>query len=200
MDIFDYKPKLANEFDKDLPSSVRGAQRLTGMTAGQSRLPVAPSIFKFNKYDNNEDGLWVSELYPHTASIAKDICVVKSVFTEQINHEPGVSFLQTGNQIPGRPSFGSWISYGLGSMNQELPAFVVMISQGRGNSQFVSSRLWSSGFLPSEHQGVNLRGGQEPVLFLKDPEGINRDDRRRMLDQLQAQNHLISHLILCNPG
>ena len=190
MDIFDYKPGLADQFDKELPKSVRGDQRITGMTSGQSRLPVAPSLFQFKKYENNQDGLWVSELYPYTAGIAKELCVVKSVFTEQINHEPGVSFLQSGFQLPGRPSFGSWISYGLGSMNENLPSFVVMISQGKGNAQFVSSRLWSSGFLPSEHQGINLRGGSEPVLFLSDPNGIDRTDRRRMLDQLAHLNHM----------
>jgi len=193
MDIFDYKPGLASQFDKDLPKSVRGDQRITGMTSGQSRLPIAPSIFQFKKYENNQDGLWVSELYPHTASVAKDLCVVHSVFTEQINHEPGVSFLQSGHPLPGRPSFGAWISYGLGSMNENLPGFVVMISQGRGNAQFVSSRLWGSGFLPSEHQGINLRGGSEPVLFLQDPNGIDRADRRRMLDQLARQNHEEAH-------
>jgi hypothetical protein len=189
MDIFDYKPQLNDQFDKDLPKSVRGDQRITGMTSGQSRLPVAPSIFQFKKYENNQDGLWVSELYPHTASVAKELCVVHSVFTEQINHEPGVSFLQSGHQLPGRPSFGAWMSYGLGSMNENLPAFVVMISQGRGTAQFVSSRLWGSGFLPSEHQGINFRGGSEPVLFLQDPNGIERTDRRRMLDQLARQNN-----------
>ena len=189
MDLFDYKPGLADQFDKELPKSVRGDQRITGMTSGQSRLPVAPSIFQFKKYENNQDGLWVSELYPHTASVAKDLCVVHSVFTEQINHEPGVSFFQTGHQLPGRPSFGAWMSYGLGSMNENLPSFVVMISQGRGTSQFVSSRLWGSGFLPSEHQGINLRSGSDPVLFLKDPNGIDRTDRRRMLDQLLRQNN-----------
>ena len=190
MDLFDYKPGLASQFDKEIPKSVRGDQRITGMTSGQSRLPVAPSIFQFKKYENNQDGLWVSELYPHTASVAKDLCVVHSVFTEQINHEPGVSFLQSGHQLPGRPSFGAWISYGLGSMNENLPAFVVMISQGRGNAQFVSSRLWGSGFLPSEHQGINFRGGSDPVLFLQDPNGIDRADRRRMLDQLARQNQI----------
>ena len=190
MDLFDYKPQLVDQFDKEIPKSVRGDQRITGMTSGQSRLPVAPSIFQFKKYENNQDGLWVSELYPHTASIAKELCVVHSVFTEQINHEPGVSVLQTGHQLPGRPSVGAWISYGLGSMNENLPSFVVMISQGRGNAQFVSSRLWGSGFLPSEHQGINFRGGSDPVLFLQDPSGIDRADRRRMLDQLAMQNHL----------
>ena len=190
MDIFDYKPGLNAQFDKEIPKSIRGDQRITGMTSGQSRLPVAPSIFKFKKYDNNEDGLWVSELYPHTAGIAKELCVVKSLFTEQINHEPGVSFLQSGHQLSGRPSIGSWISYGLGSMNENLPAFVVMISEGKGASQNVTSRLWGSGFLPSEHQGVNLRAGNEPVLFLNDPNGIDRSDRRRMLDLIASQNQL----------
>ena len=188
-DLFDYKPELTEKYDKDLPDSVRGEQRITGMTSGQARFPVAPSMFKFNKYDNNEDGLWVSELYPHTGSIAKEICVVKSMHTSAINHEPGITFLQTGSELPGRPSFGSWASYGLGSGNENLPGFVVMISQGYGNMQTISSRLWSSGFLPSDHQGVNLRGAEDPVLFLNDPKGISRDDRRRALDLLALQNH-----------
>jgi hypothetical protein len=187
-DLFDYKPGLTEKFDKDLPDSIRGEQRITGMTSGQARFPVAPSMFKFNKYENNEDGLWVSELYPHTGSLAKELCVVKSMHTSAINHEPGITFLQTGSELPGRPSFGSWASYGLGSANENLPGFVVMISQGYGNMQTISSRLWSSGFLPSEHQGVNLRGGENPVLFLKDPKGIGRFDRRRMLDMLSFQN------------
>lgn len=188
-DIFDYKPGLTKKFDSDLPDSIRGKQRVTGMTADQLRFPVAPSIFKFNRYDNNEDGLWVSELYPHTGAMAKELCVVYSVNTSAINHEPGITFLQTGSELPGRPSFGSWYSYGLGSANENLPNFVVMISQGYGNMQAISSRLWSSGFLPSEHQGINLRGSENPVLFLKNPKGINRSDRRRMLDLLSYQNH-----------
>ena len=187
-DLFDYKPQLQEKFDQDLPDSVRGKQRITGMTSGQSRFPIAPSMFKFNKYENNEDGLWVSELYPHTGAMAKELCVVKSMHTSAINHEPGITFLQTGSELPGRPSFGSWASYGLGSANENLPAFVVMISQGFGNMQTISSRLWGSGFLPSEHQGVNLRGAEDPVLFLNDPKGISRSDRRRMLDHLAKVN------------
>ncbi len=187
-DLFDYKPELMEQYDKDLPDSIRGKQRITGMTSRQARFPVAPSIFKFNKHENNEDGLWVSELYPHTGAIAKEICVVKSMHTSAINHEPGITFLQTGSELPGRPSFGSWASYGLGSANENLPGFVVMISQGYGNMQTISSRLWGSGFLPSEHQGVNLRGAEDPVLFLSDPNGIERQDRRRMLDFLAKRN------------
>jgi len=188
-DLFDYKPVLTDKFDLDLPDSVRGEQRITGMTSGQARFPIAPSMFKFNRHENNEDGLWVSELYPHTGAMAKELCVVKSMHTSAINHEPGITFLQTGSELPGRPSFGSWASYGLGSANENLPGFVVMISQGFGNMQAISSRLWSSGFLPSEHQGVNFRGSENPVLFLKDPKGIKRTDRRRMLDLLALQNH-----------
>ena len=188
-DLFDYKPGLVELFDKDLPDSIRGSQRVTGMTSGQARFPIAPSMFEFTRYDNNQDGLYVSELYPHTGALAKELCVVHSVHTSAINHEPGITFLQTGSELPGRPSFGSWASYGLGSGNENLPAFVVMISQGYGNMQAISSRLWSSGFLPSEHQGVNFRGSESPVLFLKDPTGIDRTARRRMLDHLACQNH-----------
>ena len=165
-----------------------GGQRITGMTSGQKRFPVAPSMFKFSKYRNQQDGLWVSELYPHTGRMANELCVVRTLFTEAINHEPGITFLQTGNQQPGRPSMGSWISYGLGRVNDNLPAFVVMISQGFGNMQAISNRLWSSGFLPSEHQGVNFRGSGDPVLFLSDPKGISRADRRRMLDAVAKLN------------
>jgi hypothetical protein len=188
LDLFDYKPGLADQFDKDLPESIRGKQRITGMTSGQERFPVAPSMFKFSKYRNQEDGLWVSELYPHTGGMANEICAIRTLFTEAINHEPGITFLQTGNQQPGRPSMGSWISYGLGRVNENLPAFVVMISQGFGNMQAISTRLWSSGFLPSEHQGVNFRGSGDPVLFLSDPKGISRADRRRMLDAVAKLN------------
>jgi len=187
-DLFDYKPGLVERFDQDLPDSIRGEQRITGMTSGQERFPIAPSIFTFSKYRNQMDGLWVSELYPHTASMAHEICVIHTLHTEAINHEPGITFLQTGNQQPGRPSMGSWLSYGLGRVNENLPAFVVMISQGFGNMQAISNRLWSSGFLPSEHQGVNFRGSGDPVLFLSDPQGITRTDRRRMLDAVAQLN------------
>jgi len=191
LDLFDYKPNLKEHYDKELPASIRGDQRITGMTSGQARLPVAPSIFKFNRYENNTDeGLYVSELYPHTGSCAKELCVVKSMHTEAINHEPGITFFQTGHQQPGRPSIGAWLSYGLGNANDNLPAFVVMISQGSGNMQTLSARMWGSGFLPSEHQGVKFRAGDDPVLFLSDPRGIRRDDRRAMLDAVNTINEL----------
>ncbi|KAA0212531.1 MAG: DUF1501 domain-containing protein [Leptolyngbya sp. PLA3] len=189
LDLFDYKPGLGEHFDKDLPDSIRMGQRITTMTSGQSRLPVAPSVFKFQKYANNQDGLWVSELYPHTASVADELCVIYSMHTDAINHDPGITFFQTGHQQPGRPSMGAWLSYGLGSENDSLPTFVVLISQGFGNSQALFSRLWGSGFLPSEHQGVQFRAASDPVLFLHNPKGMVRDDRRRMLDAVAALNH-----------
>jgi hypothetical protein len=188
LDLFDYKPGLRDRFDQDLPDSVRGGQRLTGMTSGQARFPVAPSIFKFSKYRNNEDGVHLSELLPHTGGVADRICLVRSMHTEAINHEPGITFFQTGHQQPGRPSFGSWLSYGLGSANANLPAFVVLITQGIGNMQALSARFWGSGFLPSEHQGCKLRSGGDPVLHLRDPKGLDRADRRAMLDLVAAMN------------
>ncbi len=188
LDMFDYKPGLKDKFNQDLPDSIRQGQRVTGMTANQARFPVAPSIFEFKKYPNNQDGLWVSELYPHTASMAHEMCVMYGMHTEAINHVPGITFLQTGHQQPGRPAMGSWMSYGLGSANDNLPSYVVMISQGYGNMQAISANLWSSGFLPSEHQGINFRSGEDPVLFLSDPKGIDRQDRRRMLNAIADLN------------
>ncbi len=188
IDLFDYKPALRERFDQDLPESIRQGQRLTTMTSGQNRFPVAPSIFRFSRYPNNQDGAWVSELMPHTGSIAKELCFIKSMHTDAINHEPGITFFQTGSQQPGRASFGAWTSYGLGSGNANLPSFVVLITQGFGNMQALSARFWGSGFLPSEHQGVHLRSGSEPVLYLKDQPGIDRADRRRMLDALAELN------------
>ncbi len=188
LDLFDYKPALRQRFDEDLPDSIRQGQRITGMTSGQTRLPVAPSIFRFSKYANNQHGVWISELMPHTGSIAKELCFVHSMHTEAINHEPGITFFQTGHQQPGRPSFGSWVSYGLGSSNANLPAFVVLISQGFGNMQALSARFWGSGFLPSEHQGCKLRAADNPVHFLRDPAGLERADRRRMLDLISELN------------
>ncbi len=182
LDLYDYKPQLRRRFNQDLPDSIRQGQRLTGMTSGQSRFPVAPSIFKFSRYENNQDGVWLSELIPHTARVANQLCFVHTMHTEAINHEPGITFFQTGNQQPGRPCFGSWVSYGLGSANANLPTFVVLITQGFGNMQALSARFWGSGFLPSEHQGCKLRSGAEPVLYLKNPPGVTSDDRRRMLD------------------
>jgi len=188
LDLFDYKPGLGAHFDKDLPDSVRQGQRITTMTSGQSRLAIAPSIFKFDRHENNQDGVYLSELIPHTAGIAKDLCFVHSMKTDAINHEPGITFFQTGNQQPGRPCFGSWMSYGLGSENENLPAFVVMITQGIGNMQALSARFWGSGFLPGEHQGCKLRSGADPVLYLSDPAGVSRDDRRKMLDLVSHMN------------
>jgi hypothetical protein len=188
LDLYDYKPGLRQRFNQDLPESIRSGQRLTGMTSGQTRFPVAPSIFKFSRHQNHQDGLWLSELLPHTGSVAKEICMINSMHTEAINHEPAITFFQTGNQQPGRPSFGAWASYGLGSANANLPTFVVMITQGIGNMQALSARFWGSGFLPSEHQGCKLRSGSDPVLFLRDPAGVSREDRRRMLDLVGELN------------
>lgn len=188
LDTFDYKPGLAELFNTEMPASVRGNQRLTGMTASQGKFPIAPSIFKFAKYANRQDGLWVSDLLKKTGEMAGEMCVIKSMMTEQINHGPGVTFMQTGHQIPGRPSIGAWLSYGLGSANQDLPSFVVMISQGRGQMQALFSHLWGSGFLPGEHQGVQFRAAADPVLYLNDPKGVRRDDRRKVLDMIADLN------------
>jgi hypothetical protein len=190
IDLFDYKPKLKEYHGQDLPASVRMGQRITGMTSGQKSLPVASSMFKFAQY--GKSGGWVSELLPHTATVVDDIAIVKSLNTEAINHDPATTFLQTGAQQPGRPSLGAWLSYGLGSDNTNLPAFVVMISQGSGNKtdQPIFSRLWGSGFLPSQHQGVRFRSGDDPVLYLSNPPGIDRDSRRAMLDGVGELNRL----------
>lgn len=192
MDLFDYKPKMEAEYDKDLPDSIRNGQRITTMTSGQARFPIAPSKFKFQKFDNNGDGLWVSELLPHTATVAHELCVIKSMWTEAINHDPAVTFIQTGSQLPGRPSFGAWVSYGLGSMNEDLPTYVVLhskVSNGKVD-QALFARLWGPGFLPSEHQGVSLRSAGDPVLYLNDPHGMDRKTRRDMLDDVSQLNHL----------
>jgi hypothetical protein len=182
LDLFDYKPELRARYDQDLPDSVRNGQRLTGMTSGQSRFPVAPSMFRFTRWPNGHDGAWISELMPHLGSVAHELCFVHSMHTDAINHEPAITFVQTGNQQPGRPSFGAWASYGLGSENRDLPTFVVLITQGFGNMQALAARFWGSGFLPSEHQGCKLRSSGDPVLFLRDPQGVARADRRAMLD------------------
>ena len=190
MDLFDYKPKLAEFRGSDLPESIRQGQRLTGMTATQSTFPVAPSLFKFAQHGNS--GAWVSELMPHTAKIVDQLCFIKSMHTEAINHDPAVTFFQTGAQIAGRPSIGAWLSYGLGSENQDLPAFVVMISRGTGNpnDQPLYDRLWGSGFLPTKYQGVKFRSVGDPVLYLSNPPGLSAEDRRRFIDDLSKLNHL----------
>ncbi len=191
LDLWDYKPKLRDMFNADLPDQVRRGQRVTTMTSGQARFPIAPSVFDFKKYDNGGDGIYVSELLPHTASVVKELCVVKSMWTEAINHDPATTFLQTGSQIPGRPSMGSWLSYGLGSLNENLPTYVVLhskVSTGKPN-QAVYPRLWGSGFLPSEYQGVAFRSQGDAVLYLQDPDGMDRGTRRKMLDAVEALNH-----------
>lgn len=191
LDLWDYKPKLKDLFNADLPDEIRRGQRITTMTSGQNRFPIAPSIYKFDKHDNGGDGIWVSELLPHTATVVNELCVVKSMWTEAINHDPATTFIQTGSQLPGRPSMGAWLSYGLGSMNENLPTYVVLhskVSSGKPN-QAVYPRLWGTGFLPSEHQGTALRSQGDPVLFLKDPDGMDRATRRTMLDSLEALNN-----------
>ena len=190
MDLFDYKPTLADQFDKDLPESIRQGQRLTGMTSGQARFPVAPSIFPFRQ--RGQSGIWMSDLLPHTARIADDICVIKTLHTEAINHDPAMTMLQTGHQIAGRPSLGAWVSYGLGHDNANLPTFVVMISRPTGptNAQPLHERMWGAGFLPTKHQGVRFSPGRDPVLYLSDPPGVTRERRREFLDTLGALNRM----------
>jgi hypothetical protein len=188
MDMWDHKPKMADMFDKDLPKSIIGTQRLTTMTSGQTRFPIAPSKYKFTRHGKN--GVWISELIPWTAKIVDELALIKSVWTEAINHDPAVTYICTGSQLPGRPSLGSWLSYGLGTMNENLPAFVVMTATwtGRKEAQAIYNRLWGSAFLPSKHQGVALRSSGDPVLFLSNPPGVSPQTRRRMLDSLNRLN------------
>lgn len=188
LDIFDFKPQMKEQFDKDLPASIRMGQRLTGMTSGQARFPVAPSIFRFTQH--GKSGAWISELMPHVATLADEICIVKTIHTEAINHDPAMTFFQTGFQIAGRPSMGAWVSYGLGSMNRDLPTFVALSSRGSGrpSCQPLYDRLWGSGFLPSVYQGVKFRGTGDPVLYLSDPSGVEKSLRRKMLDDVAALN------------
>jgi hypothetical protein len=187
LETFDYKPKLYDMQGQELPESVRGGQRLTGMSADQTSLPVASSIYKFDQY--GESRAWVSELMPHTAQVVDDLCFIKTMHTEQINHDPAITFFQTGHQLPGRPSIGSWLSYGLGSENQNLPSFIVLVSKNAGG-QPLYARLWGNGFLPTEHQGVQFRSGKDPVLYLGNPENFDGNDRRQMLDYLKKLNQV----------
>src|SRR3546814_832577 len=187
-ETFDYKPKLGNLAGQDLPDSVRTGQRLTGMSASQSSLPMVPSIYKFQQH--GKTGTWVSELLPHTARVVDELCIVKSLHTEAINHDPAITFFQTGDQLPGRPSIGSWVSYGLGSDNQNLPTFIVLVSQNAVKDQPLYARLWGNGFLPTRHQGVQFRSGKDPVLFLNNPEGYEGTDRKEMLAYLAKLNRL----------
>ena len=198
IDLFDYKPQLEKIHGEDLPDSIRQGQRLTGMTSGQKSFPVCKSLAEFKQRGNS--GQWISEFLPHTAKVADEIAVIRSMHTEAINHDPGITFINTGSQFPGSPSMGSWVSYGLGSMNENLPAYVVLVSQGTGKNpgQPIFSRLWGSGFLPSNHQGVQFRSGADPVLYLNDPAGMARNDRRKMLDDLAALNQ-IRHDSMADP-
>ena len=182
LDLLDYRPVLNERHGEQLPESIRAGQRLTGMSGNQSSLPLAGSPFRFEQH--GQGGQWFSELLPHTAAIADELCVVRSMHTEAINHGPGVTHLQTGSQFPGRPSFGAWLSYGLGTENEDLPAFVVMVTSNKGGQPLVS-RLWGNGFLPSRHQGVRFRSGKDPVLYLNNPDGMTADNRRWMLDALR---------------
>ena len=191
-ETFDYKPKLANMFGQDLPDSVRQGQRLTSMSANQSILPIVPSLYKFNQHGQSRT--WVSELLPYTAEVVDDLCIIKSLYTEAINHDPALTFFQTGNQLPGRPSIGSWVSYGLGSDNRNLPTFVVLVSKNAVKDQPLYARLWGNGFLASEHQGVQFRAGKDPVLFLDNPEGYDGKDRKEMLEYLTKLNRLQNEL------
>lgn len=188
IDLFDYKPQLNKLHGKELPDSVRNGQRITGMTSGQSSFPVARSMFDFKQH--GQSGTWVSELLPHHGKIVDNIALIKTVNTDAINHDPAITFIQTGSQQPGRPSLGSWVSYGLGSENKNLPSFVVLISQSSAINvdQPLFSRLWGSGFLPSNYQGVNFRAGGDPVLYLSDPPGVEKEARRNMLDAVAKLN------------
>jgi len=188
LDLFDHKPDLSKLRGTDLPDSIRKGQRLTGMTAYQTTFPTAPSIFRFDR--SGQSGVELSELLPYTQKVADRLCVIRSLQTDAINHDPAVTFFQTGFQLAGRPSIGAWISYGLGSENQDLPAFVVMVSQGGGGSQALADRQWGSGFLPTRYQGVKFRSGGDPVLYLSDPPGYSADARRRFLDDLAKLNAL----------
>jgi hypothetical protein len=190
MDLFDYKPSLGEWFDKDLPDSVRMGQRLTTMSSGQARFPIAPPIHRFEKC--GQAGIWVSELLPHTKKTIDDLTFVRSMHTDAINHEPAITMMQTGNQITGRPCLGAWASYGLGALNDNLPTFVVMIARSTNTEelQAISARLWSSGFLPGQHAGVSLRSAGDPILFIKDPAGVSREVRRSWLDGLAAMNDI----------
>jgi hypothetical protein len=186
LDLFDYKPLLQKMHGEDLPASIRQGQRLTGMTADQKKFPLAGTVFQFNQYGQSR--AYISELLPYTAGVVDDLCIVKSLYTEAINHDPALTFFQTGAQIGNRPSMGSWLSYGLGSENKNLPAFCVLLSKGKGNGQGVYSKLWSNGFLDSIYQGVQFSSGENPVLYLNNPDGMDKADRRKMLDKLAELN------------
>src|SRR5215213_4840770 len=192
IDLFDYKPKMQEFYDKDLPDSVRMGQRLTTMTSGQARFPIAPSKYKFAQH--GQCGMWVSEMLPHTAKSADDMVFVRSMHTEAINHEPAITFMQTGNQVTGRPCLGAWVSYGLGSLNQNLPTFAVMVAKPSNQEQVqaISARLWQAGYLPGEHSAVSFRAAGDPILYINNPPGVTPDVRRTTLNgmgKLNVLNH-----------
>jgi len=195
MDLYDYKPEMNAYYDKDLPESIRKGQRLTTMTSGQTRFPVAPSKYKFAQH--GKSGMWVSELLPYTARMVDEMCFIRSMHTDAINHEPAICYMQTGNQITGRPCIGSWVSYGLGAMNNSLPTFVVLVAKPSNQEQVqaISGRLWSSGFLPGEHAGVALRSAGDPILYINNPPGVPADVRRRGLDALRQLNEMNYNLV-----
>ncbi|HEV3144613.1 MAG TPA: DUF1501 domain-containing protein [Gemmataceae bacterium] len=190
MDLYDYKPVMEKWYDKDLPDSIRMGQRLTTMTSGQARFPIAPSKFKFQQY--GKSGMWVSELLPWTAKMVDDMCFIRSMHTEAINHEPAITAMQTGNQVTGRPCLGAWASYGLGSLNSNLPTFVVLVARSTNTEQVqaISARLWSAGFLSGEHAGVSFRSTGDPILFINNPPGVSADTRRKTLDGLKKLNEM----------
>jgi hypothetical protein len=190
MDLYDYKPKMKEFFDKDLPDSIRKGQRLTTMTSGQARFPIAPSKYKFAQHGHS--GMWVSELLPHTAKMVDDMCFIRSMHTEAINHEPAITFMQTGNQITGRPCLGAWTSYGLGSLNENLPTFVVLVARPTNTEQIqaISAKIWSAGFLPSDYAGVSFRSAGDPILYINNPAGVSPEVRRQTLDGLQQLNEM----------
>ena len=188
LETFDYKPTLNKMMGQDLPASIRMGQRLTGMTADQKTFPLVGSYYKFNQY--GQSGAWVSEIFPHMSRIVDDLCIIRSMHTEAINHDPALTFFQTGAQQGNRPSIGAWISYGLGTENKNLPSFCVLLSRGRGNGQGVYSKLWTNGFLDSVHQGVQFSSGENPVLYLQDPDGLDKRQRRKMLDKVAELNQL----------
>src|SRR4051794_15378955 len=179
MDLYDYKPQMQEYYDKDLPDSVRMGQRLTTMTSGQARFPIAPSKFKFARH--GKSGMWVSELLPWTAKTVDDMCFIRSMHTEAINHEPAITYMQTGNQVTGRPCLGAWASYGLGSLNKDLPTFVVMVAKPTNQEQVqaISARLWQSGYLSGEHAGVSFRNSGDPILYINNPDGVTPEVRRK---------------------
>jgi hypothetical protein len=195
MDLFDYKPAMGEWYDKDLPESVRMGQRLTTMTSGQARFPIAPSKYKFAQH--GKCGMWLSEMLPWTAKVVDDICFVRSMNTEAINHEPAITFIQTGNQVTGRPCLGAWTSYGLGSLNRNLPTFVVMVAEPSNKEQIqaISARLWQSGYLPGEHSGVSFRSTGDPILYINNPPGVSPGVRRKTLDGLKQLNEMTARQV-----